>query len=154
MLVINDYLNADSLKNYNSLMILYPAKKLKVNDEGQSSAMDIKTTEVPSDKSFPLSLSASSPARPESPNTSYQDAPAEIPIKRKKFNARERKDISTALDLELISHLKKKTPTENDQNIGKSENELFCKSLIPILDRLTTKQVKWQKLGFNNYCSK
>ena len=85
-------------------------------------------------------------ARSESPNTSCKDVPAGIPIKRKKFHARDQEDISTPLDLELISHLKKKTPTEKDKNIGKFENELFCKSLIPTLDWFDNKTSQMAKV--------
>ena len=87
------------------------------------------------------------------PSTSAQlgkEVPALIPTKRK-FRAREREDISTVLDLQLINHLKKQG---QDESTGRSENESFCKSLIPILDRLDNRKnqlvrIQIQQVLFN-----
>lgn len=79
-----------------------------------------------------------------------KEVPALIPTKRK-FRAREREDISTVLDLQLINHLKKQG---QDESTGRSENESFCKSLIPILDRLDNRKnqlvrIQIQQVLFN-----
>ena len=87
------------------------------------------------------------------PSTSAQlgkEVPALIPTKRK-FRAREREDISTVFDLQLINHLKKQG---QDEATGRSENESFCKSLIPILDRLDNRKnqlvrIQIQQVLFN-----
>ena len=50
-----------------------------------------------------------------------KEVPALIPTKRK-FRAREREDISTVLDQQIINHLKKQG---KDESTGRSENESF-----------------------------
>ena len=117
---------------------------LTPNNATQSPSVD---ADVVDDK--PSRSSRHSPV----PSTSAQlgkEVPSLIPTKRK-FRATEREDISTVLDLQLINHLKKQG---QDESTGRSENESFCKSLIPILDRLDNRKkqlvrIQIQQVLFN-----
>ena len=99
---------------------------LALNNEAQSPSVDAgligdQSTNAAPSVSSTLSVSST-------PAQSSKEVPTGIPTKRK-FRAREREDISTVLDLQLINHLKKK---DQNESTGKSENELFCKILIPM----------------------
>lgn len=98
---------------------------LALNNEAQSPSVDAGLI---GDQSTNTAPSVSSHSQFPLHQHSRKEVSAGIPTKRK-FRAREREDISTVLDLQLINHLKKK---DQNESTGKSENELFCKSLIPI----------------------
>lgn len=117
-------------------------------DDGNSAVMATGNS-VSSDTSGEVPSEVSYSSHRESP-TSCKEKPS-VPVK-KKFRVKEREDISTALDLQLLNHLKRQGETGG--NTPQSDNEFFCRSLVPTLDRLDNKanqmaKAKIQQLLFD-----